>query len=116
MNLSNDVKNLALEENLDGHMKAVEIREKFLTKEEKLRTAFKFRKTNETKIYTSVNIDGTGNYSINTGIKFYDHMLEQFAKHGEFDFVIEHLVILTLINIILLRMLLLLWLIVSKRL
>ena len=91
MNLSNDVKNLALEENLDGHMKAVEIREKFLTKEEKLRTAFKFRKTNETKIYTSVNIDGTGNYSINTGIKFYDHMLEQFAKHGEFDFVIEAL-------------------------
>ena len=52
MNLSNDVKNLALEENLDGHMKAVEIREKFLTKEKKLRTAFKFRKTNETKIYT----------------------------------------------------------------
>ena len=43
------------------------------------------RKTKETDISLTLNIDGTGNYNINTGIGFFDHMLSGFAKHGFFD-------------------------------
>lgn len=43
------------------------------------------RNTNETKIKIKLNIDGTGKYSNNTKIGFFDHMLNLFAKHGRFD-------------------------------
>jgi imidazoleglycerol-phosphate dehydratase len=43
------------------------------------------RSTNETRIRGSLNIDGQGRYEISTGIRFLDHMLELFAKHGGFD-------------------------------
>lgn len=43
------------------------------------------RKTKETDIKLELNIDGTGNYDIKTGIGFFDHMLESFARHGLFD-------------------------------
>lgn len=43
------------------------------------------RTTTETKIELELNIDGAGNYDIDTGIGFLDHMLEQLAKHGLFD-------------------------------
>lgn len=43
------------------------------------------RTTKETDINVSLNIDGTGKGEINTGIGFFDHMLEGFAKHGFFD-------------------------------
>lgn len=43
------------------------------------------RKTNETQITARLEIDGTGRYEISTGIRFLDHMLELFAKHGAFD-------------------------------
>lgn len=43
------------------------------------------RKTLETQINVRVNLDGKGERSINTGIKFFNHMLEQFAAHGRFD-------------------------------
>lgn len=43
------------------------------------------RETNETTINLIFNVDGTGNYKIKTGIGFFDHMLEGFAKHGFFD-------------------------------
>lgn len=43
------------------------------------------RNTNETKIKIKLNIDGTGKYSNNTKIGFFDHMLDLFAKHGRFD-------------------------------
>ncbi|MBA3883045.1 MAG: imidazoleglycerol-phosphate dehydratase HisB [Chthoniobacterales bacterium] len=43
------------------------------------------RKTNETQITARLAIDGTGCYEISTGIRFLDHMLELFAKHGAFD-------------------------------
>jgi len=43
------------------------------------------RKTNETNIDLTLNIDGRGQYQVNTGIRFFDHMLELFARHGAFD-------------------------------
>ena len=43
------------------------------------------RKTKETDIKLELNIDGKGNYNINTGVGFFDHMLESFARHGLFD-------------------------------
>ena len=43
------------------------------------------RKTNETDIKILLNIDGKGQSQIDTGIEFFDHMLESFAKHGFFD-------------------------------
>lgn len=43
------------------------------------------RKTTETQIALSVTIEGTGRYKISTGIRFFDHMLELFTRHGAFD-------------------------------
>ncbi|SHL21321.1 imidazoleglycerol-phosphate dehydratase [Anaerocolumna jejuensis DSM 15929] len=43
------------------------------------------RKTRETNITLSINLDGTGEANIKTGIGFFDHMLEGFTKHGFFD-------------------------------
>jgi len=43
------------------------------------------RKTNETDIILGLNLDGSGKYDVNTGIGFFDHMLEGFARHGIFD-------------------------------
>lgn len=49
------------------------------------RQAHIIRDTNETQIELSLNLDGTGKASINTGIGFFDHMLEQIARHGLID-------------------------------
>ena len=43
------------------------------------------RNTLETKIALRLNVDGTGQYNVSTGIRFFDHMLESFARHGGFD-------------------------------
>ncbi len=43
------------------------------------------RKTNETEILIELNLDGTGKSEISTGISFFDHMLEQVARHGSLD-------------------------------
>ena len=43
------------------------------------------RNTNETKIDIQLNLDGTGKSEINTGIAFFDHMLDQLARHGQLD-------------------------------
>ena len=49
------------------------------------RTADYVRKTKETDISLHLNLDGTGSSSIHTGIVFFDHMLDGFARHGLFD-------------------------------
>jgi imidazoleglycerol-phosphate dehydratase len=50
-----------------------------------MRRAQLHRQTNETDIRVSLVIDGRGHYQISTGIRFFDHMLELFARHGGFD-------------------------------
>ena len=53
------------------------------------RTAEVRRETKETRISVRLDVDGTGASKISTGIGFYDHMLESFARHGGFDLDIE---------------------------
>lgn len=50
-----------------------------------MRNAEITRKTKETDIFVNLTIDGKGKSEINTGIGFFDHMLEGFSKHGFFD-------------------------------
>ncbi|GCF93492.1 imidazoleglycerol-phosphate dehydratase [Enterococcus florum] len=50
-----------------------------------MRKAEIIRNTSETKIQLKLNIDGTGQQKIKTGVGFLDHMLELFARHGRFD-------------------------------
>lgn len=52
------------------------------------RTANCERRTNETKIQVTLGLDGTGKTSIHTGIGFFDHMLDGFARHGLFDLTV----------------------------
>lgn len=54
-----------------------------------MRKNLKTRKTLETEVTIELNIDGTGKNEINTPIKFFTHMLEQFAAHGSFDLKIS---------------------------
>ena len=53
------------------------------------RTASIVRNTNETKINIQLNLDGTGKSKIDTGIAFFDHMLDQIARHGQMDLNID---------------------------
>ena len=54
-----------------------------------MRTATIHRDTKETQIAASLKIEGRGRYQISTGIRFFDHMLELFAKHGGFDLKLD---------------------------
>ncbi|NQY07311.1 MAG: bifunctional histidinol-phosphatase/imidazoleglycerol-phosphate dehydratase HisB [Flavobacteriaceae bacterium] len=53
------------------------------------RTASLSRTTNETDIKIDLDLDGTGKSDINTGIQFFDHMLDQLAKHGQMDIKLQ---------------------------
>jgi len=55
----------------------------------KERKASLTRHTNETKIQIDLNLDGTGKSNIDTGIAFFDHMLDQIARHGQIDLDIK---------------------------
>ncbi|KAA0889549.1 imidazoleglycerol-phosphate dehydratase HisB [Pusillimonas sp. ANT_WB101] len=50
-----------------------------------MRTADITRNTNETRVRAAINLDGTGRQTINTGVPFLDHMLDQIARHGLID-------------------------------
>ncbi|TFG74514.1 MAG: bifunctional histidinol-phosphatase/imidazoleglycerol-phosphate dehydratase HisB [Flavobacteriales bacterium] len=53
------------------------------------RSAQIYRKTNETDIQIHLNLDGTGKSEISTGLAFFDHMLDQLARHGQMDLKIK---------------------------
>ena len=54
-----------------------------------MRSATIERNTKETQIRGSLKIEGHGRYDVSTGIRFFDHMLELFAKHGGFDLTLK---------------------------
>lgn len=54
-----------------------------------MRTGEVTRKTKETDLRVSINLDGTGKCDIDTGVAFFDHMLEQLGKHGLFDLTVK---------------------------
>ncbi len=54
-----------------------------------MRTAVIERNTKETQIRAKLRIEGRGRYKVSTGVRFLDHMLELFAKHGGFDLELE---------------------------
>lgn len=53
------------------------------------RTASRSRDTKETSIAVTIDLDGAGTSMVSTGIPFYDHMLDQLARHGGFDLTVE---------------------------
>lgn len=60
-----------------------------MTQVAEMRTAELSRKTKETDIYVEVNLDGTGVADIDTGIPFFDHMLDAFCRHSLFDLTVH---------------------------
>ncbi len=53
------------------------------------RTASVSRKTNETAIEVDVDLDGTGSYTVSTGVGFFDHMIEQLSRHSLVDMTVK---------------------------
>jgi imidazoleglycerol-phosphate dehydratase len=54
-----------------------------------MRTATIERKTTETKVTVTINLDGTGTYDVKTGVGFFDHMMEQLARHSLMDIMLR---------------------------
>lgn len=74
-------------EGLEAHKRSVE--ERLNTFNVACENNFIIRETKETSVYCSVNVQGTGLYEIDTGIKFLDHMLEQLARNSSFDIYLK---------------------------
>ena len=55
----------------------------------KARVATFDRRTTETQIKGALTVDGQGRYDVRTGIRFFDHMLELFTRHGGFDLTLK---------------------------
>lgn len=53
------------------------------------RTAEVTRQTNETKVRVAIDLDGTGRADVHTGVGFFDHMLDLFARHGMIDLTVR---------------------------
>lgn len=53
------------------------------------RSALRLRETKETRVEISLDLDGTGNADVDTGLPFFDHMLSQLAKHGSIDLTVQ---------------------------
>lgn len=91
LEIAPSVEIMAKTEQLDGHAFAVEVRRDAIESESstasasKNRTSKIERKTSETNISIEINLDGTGHSKIDTGLHFFDHMLEQIARHGMID-------------------------------
>lgn len=66
-------------------MAAVKVRSESEGRKGAVRQASLDRKTTETQIALELTIEGRGQYNVSTGIRFFDHMLELFARHGAFD-------------------------------
>lgn len=81
-----EVADLARAEGLEAHARAVEARFK---EEIKMRTATIKRQTKETQIEVSLNLDQQSGIQIDTGVGYFDHMLNLLAKHGRFGLVVK---------------------------
>lgn len=93
--LAETVIQMADAEGLAAHANAVKIRRNAMLSAQKnetiatARTATVHRKTNETDIFISVNLDGKGSAMMQTGLGFFDHMLDQLARHSLCDITIK---------------------------
>jgi imidazoleglycerol-phosphate dehydratase len=74
---------------LRGEKGATPYRLEYLWKGAIMRTADISRQTNETQIQIKLNLDGTGEHKISTGVGFLDHMLTHLAVHGLFDLTVQ---------------------------
>ena len=94
LELGKHVQVMANAEGLDAHANAVTVRlasdsVKNIRKNIPQRIATLHRKTNETNIFISINLDGNGQALMQTGLGFFDHMLHQLARHSLCDMVVK---------------------------
>ena len=83
---------MARAEQLEGHARAVSVRR--VSREAggsqtEARSGFVRRRTNETDIVVQVDLDGSGRAEIRTGLSFFDHMLDQIARHARIDLTVR---------------------------